>query len=111
METGAELTTHLTLSVMVAYFIESLKKSSRIGWINQHTKGLNRVLSLVLAFATSVGITYSFDPTVGTLVIDGLTWAAITTTAWETLKQYVNQQLVYAVAIEKRTVKVEGNGG
>ena len=106
METGAELTTHMVLSALVVYAIEWMKRWQVVPWIDANTKSVNWAVSAVLALVTSIGITYSFDAEAGRLVIDGLTWATITTTGWEALKQFVNQQLVYAMAVEARPVKI-----
>ena len=95
METGSELTAHLTTGATVVYVLQWLKASGWVPWITADTKRLNRILSALLAAAMAVGINWTYDPTGGTLVITGLTWWAIIGSGYEWLKQFALQQLLY----------------
>lgn len=99
---GAELTTHLTTGAVIVYLIEWLKRTRLVPFMSQHTVGVNRVLSGVLAAVAAFGITWSYDGAEGVLIVKGLTAPAIGQAAWEWLKQFVWQQLLYDGMIQRR---------
>lgn len=97
METGSEVMSHLTAGAMVVYFIEGLKKSGRVPWLDFDTTRLNQITSALLAAVAVIGINYSYDPSIdgGQLVITGVSWTAISAGAWEWCKQFVAQQIIF----------------
>ena len=99
-----ELTAHLTTGAVIVYFIEWMKKAQWIRVITPETKTLNRVASVILAGIASMGINWTYDPTIGQLVITGLTWSAVGMTLWEFLKQFIVQQLLFDGIVEKKGI-------
>ena len=102
MESTGELSAHLTTGAVIVYGIEWLKKSPWFSRITPETKVLNRIVSAVLAAIASVGISWQYDAHLGQLVITGLTWSTVAVSAWEFLKQFVMQQLVFDGVIAKK---------
>jgi hypothetical protein len=103
MDTTTDLTAHFTTGAVIVYFMQMLK---RRGWlIGSDTKGLNRALSMILAGVAAVGINWTYDATAGTLVISGLTWAAVGAMAWEWLKQFVAQQVLWDGVVQRPKVE------
>lgn len=86
---------HVTTAAMMVYFLEALKRMAWLRWVRMDTKAVNRILSAVLAAVAAAGIDWTYDPTVGKLVIEGLTWGAVGTMAWEWCKQFATQQLLF----------------
>ena len=99
-----ELTAHLTTGAVIVYFIEWMKKAHWIRTFTPDTKTLNRVTSLILAGVASLGINWTYDPQVGQLVITGLTWSAVAMAAWEFVKQFVTQQLIFDGIVAKKGI-------
>ena len=106
METGAELTAHLTTGAVVVYALEWLKSAGWCPWISADTKRLNRVLSAILAATAAVGIGWTYEASQGTLVITGLTASGLLTGGYEWIKQFSVQQLLFDGVIAKQTVTV-----
>jgi hypothetical protein len=100
VDTGGELTAHLTTGAVIVYALEWLKSSRWFSWLTAETKTLNRAVSAILAGAAAVGInwTYSQD---GTLIITGVTVTAILTGGYEWLKQFAVQQMLFDTVVTK----------
>lgn len=103
MESGNEITAHLTTGAMIVYGIQFLKTQGWCPWVAEHTVAVNRVLSVGGAVIAVMGITFSYDPAVGgTIQIPAL--ATLLTGAWEVLKQYTTQQILYDGVVQKSGV-------
>jgi len=98
---GNDFTAHLTLGAVAVYAIEHAKSSRLIPWMTVDTKALNRIASVALAFATSIGIGYTYDSDAGTLVLSGLTLSSLALACWEWVKQYVVQQVLFDGVVAK----------
>lgn len=59
------------IGLMTSYGLEILKKAGTIPWIRQDTEKLNRWLSIIMAFLTSVGLQFASEhnPTTGGWII------------------------------------------
>jgi len=103
MDTVNILGTQFTLSAVVVWLIEKLKASKAMPFINTETAKLNRLLSIVLAFLSALGIQYSyaFNHQTGTLIltINGLLLANILHFAWTWLQNFVMQQAIFKTRI------------
>ena len=94
MESGNELTAHLTSSAVVVYGIEWLKSSGWCPWITADTRTVNRIMSGIAAAAMAFGISWTYDPAVGgdihipmlSILIGG---------GYDWLKQFVMQQVIW----------------
>lgn len=95
-----QLGTGAIVAVITAEAIEWAKTSGwkRLDWINAHSQGLNRFIGGVAAFVAGLGISWTFDPDTGTLVINGLLASSISHAAI----QWVQQQVYYRLLIAKR---------
>jgi len=80
--------------------LEWLKRNRYITIITeQSTFILQRGIGVLLAVAAAVGVHWTFDPTAGRLVVDGLTAAGLWTVGSETVRQWVLQELTYRTAV------------
>jgi len=65
----------VVIGVVMSYLLEFLKK---VSWFpvltEQSTKFIKQVFSVLVAAGAALAISFSFDPTLGRLTIDGLTW-------------------------------------
>lgn len=79
MPVATELPGLITTSAMSVAIIQSMKNSNIpwLQWINQHSSNVNRVVGLVFAFASAMGLHYEWDGAKGTLLITGLTATAL----------------------------------
>lgn len=109
MENTGELTAHITSGAMIVYGIEWAKSSGLFPWITADTKTLNRVASAVCAAAVAFGISMSYDPAVGgDIHIPSL--SALAPGAYEFLKQFVIQQLVFDGVVKTDAAKTPDTG-
>lgn len=52
------LATQLTAGAACAYILQLLQKWSKTPWITEHTTGINNAVRLILAFVSSLGISW-----------------------------------------------------
>lgn len=57
---------------IVVYFLEKVKNSKLVPFIDKHTDTLTKIVAAIAAGLVSFGITYTWDPTVGRLTFEGL---------------------------------------
>ena len=109
MEDANEITAHLTSGAVVVYGIEWLKSRGWCPWITSQTIWVNRLASASGAFAAVMGISFSYDPSVGgdihipaaTMLVTGL---------WDCVKQYVMQQMIYDGVVQQRGLPRKADG-
>lgn len=91
---GNDFTAHLTLGAVAVYALEYVKSAGWCPWITQDTKALNRLLSVAMAIISAMGISISYNPSLGgTIQIPAL--SVLLLGVWEVVKQTATQQLIY----------------
>lgn len=98
---GTEVGWSVVFAWGAAKFIQFLKWTRWFPWLSAQTETANRVFAMVMALLVAVGIHFKFDPEAGTLLIDGLTYAGITTGIQEYLKQWMLQEVAYQKLIKE----------
>lgn len=100
-------TSELTASLMWAFLsssaLEWLKRnqSIKIAILQEDTPfKIQRILGFLAAFATALGITWSFDANEGKLVISGLMIDGIIPALINTLRQWVFQEVAYRISVK-----------
>jgi len=97
--------TEFTLSATIVYVLQLLKKASWFTWVKAEAAKANRVASIVLAFVGSVWTQWQWtlDPTTNThtLVISGLSWAAVGLAVWHWLSHFAMQETIYQVTANR----------
>ena len=88
-------------SIVWAFFstsgLEWIKRKPWLALISDRTAtGVQRLVGILLAFATAIGVHWTYDPTAGRLVIEGLTLAMI----GEATRQFVLNELTYRLAVK-----------
>jgi hypothetical protein len=94
------------VSVAVVYLIQLLKSSPWFPWITQHTDQLNRWISVIAAFATSVGFQFAFTGSAaagGTLVVQIPALTVILSVLLHSLGQVGIQESFYRAAVKTPT--------
>jgi len=87
--------TQVTLSAVTVAVINWLKASPYFPWITKEKVALVRVLSVLGAALTSVGIAWVWDPAAHSLTITGLSLAAIGAFGYAALKSFVMNEVLY----------------
>lgn len=99
--TGANSANEWGGSIVWAFFSTSaLEWIKRKPWLNliseQTATGVQRVMGIVLATATAVGVHWTYDATAGRLIVEGLSLALI----GEAVRQFVFNELTYRLAVK-----------
>ena len=98
---GNDFSAHVTLGAVTVYAIQWLKASGWAPWITQDTKALNRLLSLGLAIISALGISVTYDPSLGgTVQIPAA--STLLLGLWEVVKQAATNQLIYDAAVAEK---------
>ena len=99
-----EIMTHLTSGAVIVYMLQWAKSIPQLGFITAQSGTVNRVLSGVFAAMIAFGITATGDAATG-WEIHIPAAAALTTGAWEWVKQFTVQQVVYDGVVQKAGTK------
>lgn len=94
----------VVMAWLVAQIIQWAKKITALPWITDKTDDVARIISVVLAFFSSLGIAFTFDKEAGTLIVTGLSVSGALAVLWAWLQQIVLQHVIYRGAL-KTTVK------
>lgn len=95
-----EIMTHLTSGAVIVYALQWAKSIPQLSWISADSGTVNRALSGLFAAAIAFGITASGNADTGwTIHIPSA--AALTAGAWEWVKQFTVQQVVYDGVVQK----------
>jgi hypothetical protein len=85
----------VTLSAVVVVVLQWLKRSPWFPWLTDRTEKAKHVAAVLGAAATAVGVHYTYDASIGTLTITGVTLAGIGHGAWHWLQSYAFQESLY----------------
>ena len=91
----------VTGSTAVVLFIQWLKDSKMVPFINGDTAALNRMVAVVMAMLTASGMHFAFDSSDGVLTITGLHAANVVHFLWESMKAFSTQYLIYKGVLGK----------
>jgi len=100
----------LEVSVVAAYIaswlLEKLKGWSRLAFIRDGAGRINQVVAALLAALAVVGIHFEWQPEAGTLIVTGLSLAAIFTLLIQWIFQYIMQEGWYRLVLKKPAASV-----
>ena len=100
--------TQIIVGFIAPFLLQFLKKAS---WFPLLTDRVDRIVkvgwSAVVAAGSALMISFSFDPTLGQLVVTGLTWSNLTNGVMAFLLSMIAQQSSYRLLIKPKEV---GNG-
>lgn len=106
-----ELGNQLGAAVVVSAFLEALKTSNKFRFLNVNDSAQWKAfVSFLAAFATTVGIHYTFDynPEAGGVLTIALPTAPVLMhSTWDFAKQWAFQHFVYIAGIKDKTVLVQ----
>jgi hypothetical protein len=89
------LLTSFTISGITVAAINWLKRSKYFPWITKEKVALIRVLSVVVATATGVGITHVWSGADHSILIGGLTLANLWAFLWAITKQFTMNETIF----------------
>lgn len=98
-------TGQITISAVMVYVLQALKKSKWFPLLQQQTTKLNRIAAVLVAGAAGIGIHTTYDHATGVLIITNLTMMGIVTGIWVWLKSFAVQEIIYQGAVNR-----PGNG-
>lgn len=99
-----EVMTHITSGAVIVYALQLAKSIPHLRWITADSGTLNRILSGLFAAAIAFGISASGNAETGwTITIPSA--AGLTAGAWEWVKQFVVQQVLYDGVVQKAGAK------
>jgi len=91
----------VALGYVMAFALEFLKKAS---WFPALTENSTRIIKIAWAWLIAAGsafaVTFTFDPTLGKLMVDGLTWANFKGGITAFILSLIVQKFTYKVAIK-----------
>lgn len=86
---------------ITSWAIEWWKSNPKLSGISHDTQiWVQRLIAVLVATGTSLGIGYQFDPVAGTLLLTGITWSGIGIGIWEAVKQFFFQEYMYRTAFK-----------
>lgn len=97
-----QLSAQVVVSAVVVYLLQLAKKSQLVPWMTAETGTINRVVAVLAALCSSLGIHFSFNAAAGTLLIAGLSIANVGGFAWHWLTAFVSQQLIFQTAVQPK---------
>lgn len=97
------ISTQLVISYLMVQFLELLKRVRSIPFVGMGLTKANRLVGALLAALGAVGISSTFDGATGTLVVTGLSLAAVFGIIVEFLRSWVFQQLIYRNLVDPKT--------
>jgi hypothetical protein len=95
--------TQVTVSALIVYALEYLKKAKWFPWLTMDTKSLNRLVGALLAALAAVGIHAEFNAQAGTLLVTGLTAWGLMHAFFDLARSWVFQQVIYDAVLDKPT--------
>ena len=87
--------TQFTTSALIVAAINWLKASKYFPWITKEKTALLRMMSIAAATATSVGIGHVWNSADHSLLITGITWAAVFAFFWALIKSFVMNETIF----------------
>jgi hypothetical protein len=97
----AEWGSSVVWAFLASSLLEWMKRNQRIVFISDRMAwGAQRLMGVVLAVATAAGVHASFDAQAGVLTLTGLLWPSVWDGIAESVRQWVNQEVLYRVAIK-----------
>ena len=88
MDATTLLSSQLGAAAASAYILNWMKDSAKIPWISAHTTQINKLVRAGMAIAATIGISFAWNPTEGTLLISGVHLVTILQGGWHAFQQY-----------------------
>lgn len=97
-DTGATsniVLTQFTVSTVIVFVLQALKKWKYFPWLNEQSKRVTRVVAAIASAAAGVGIHAQWNHAAGVLTISGLSLTAVVSFLWIWLKSHAMQEGIY----------------
>lgn len=88
------------IGIVATFVLQWLKHQAWFPLLNTWSEKWWKVtVSAIVAFCSALGVSFIFDPTVGTLLVTGLTWTTISYGIWAFVLSFATQHLTYVVPV------------
>lgn len=97
------------MASLLAVFLQEQAKNSKhkaLAWITQNTPVVNRCVAAMSAAITTAGVSYQYDPVLGSLAVQGLTYENVTTALSTWVSSYVVQWAIYSLLLKRKRGKI-----
>lgn len=98
MEHG-EIQSAAIVAIVVTELFEMAKRSPWVRGITYDSERVNRVVGIVVAFLSGLGLQFQFDAATGRLIVDGL----FASTLVHGVAQWAGQMAYYRLAVKRST--------
>lgn len=96
----------IVVGIIASFAIQWLKRSPWFPLLTERTDKILKVaFAAVVATGSALAISFSFDATLGQLVVTGLTWANVGHGAMAFLTSFLSQQFGYRLLIAPKEAK------
>lgn len=102
MDAATALLVNAVFNMVAPFLLERGKFSKAFPFMQPYAPVLNNVTSFVVALLASGGITYTWDPTAGRLILDGLLADRVAKAAIGAVIGFLIQKALYKGAIDPR---------
>lgn len=97
-------------AVLAVLTTEAIEWAKRSHWkvfsaVRVDTPTANRVVGGLVAFIAGLGITWSYDPTTGQLIVNNLLAGSI----MHAFAQWAQQQIYYRLIVQRTATRAEGS--
>jgi hypothetical protein len=96
--------TQITAGAVSVFIIQRMKSWSALPWISHWTPMVNRVVAVISAALTAVGVHFAYSAVDHTVIISGLTLTGVLGMLWVWVKQFALQEYVYQSAANRTKV-------
>jgi hypothetical protein len=104
------LGTQISAGAIAVFIIQLLKKWEAVPWISNLTPRVNRLVAIVGAFCSAIGVHVAYSSVQHTLLISGLTLTGILGMGWVWVKQFALQEWIYQSAANRTKVDLPKGG-
>ena len=88
------------IGIVATFLLQWLKHQTWFPLLNTWSEKWWKItVSAIVAFCSALGVSFVFNPVMGTLLVTGLTWATISHGVWAFVLSFATQHLAYVVPV------------
>jgi len=91
----------IVFGYVMTFVLEGLKKARWFPVLTENSlKGVKIAWAWLVAAGSALAVTFTFDPTLGRLTVDGLTWANVKGGLTAFIVSLIAQKITYKIAVK-----------
>ena len=107
MDSTSLVVSQLTVGALLSYSLQVFKNASWFPILQEDSaKAVKIFFAVITSLCGATGLSYAYDPTAHTLLIQNFSWALVGPALWHWLTQFVMQEGWYQAVFNKTTVAV-----